>query len=238
MRAVFATSVLLEREAEAPEQRTGLVVGCGRGDDRDVHAAHAVDLVLVDLVEHRLLGQTEGVVAVAVELLGRQSAEVADARQRDRQQAVEELPHAVATQGGVGADRLALTQLELRDGLAGPGHLRLLAGDEGQVADGALDELGVARGVPDTHVDDDLRQRGHLVDVRVVELLAQGVAALVAVTLLEPRDRGRGGLTHLRCPYRNASRRGYAACAPRRRARPARCGSRPGCPSWSPGRRP
>jgi hypothetical protein len=65
----------------------------------------------------------------------------------------------------VRADRHALAQLELRDGLAGLGHLRLLAGDRGQVADRALDQLGVAGGLADAHVDDDLDQPGHLHDV-------------------------------------------------------------------------
>src|SRR5574338_10776 len=75
-----------------------LVVVRRRRDDRDVHAADAVDPVLVDLVEHRLLREAEGVVAPTVELLGRQAAEVADAREGDRHETVEELPHPVAAQ--------------------------------------------------------------------------------------------------------------------------------------------
>ncbi len=59
---------LLEGEAEQPKQRPPLVVVCGGGDDGDVHATRAVDLVLVDLVEHGLFVETEGVVALAVEL--------------------------------------------------------------------------------------------------------------------------------------------------------------------------
>ena len=46
------------------------------------------------------------------------------------QKAVQELPHAVATQGDVRTDGLAFTQMELRDGLLGLGDLRLLAGDQ------------------------------------------------------------------------------------------------------------
>ena len=86
-------------------------------------------------------------------------------------QAVEELPRAVAAQGDVGADRLALAQLELRDGLAGLGDLRLLAGDRGEVLDRAIDDLAVAGCLADTGVDDDLHETGHLVHVRVAELL-------------------------------------------------------------------
>src|SRR5436190_19627730 len=112
-------SALREREAELLQQRATLLVSGRSGDDGDVHAAAAVDLVLVDLVEHDLLGETEGVVALAVELLRAETTEVTDARERERQQPVEELPHPVASQRDVGADRHALTQLELRDRLAG-----------------------------------------------------------------------------------------------------------------------
>src|SRR5690606_40327613 len=59
----------LEGEAERAQQSAALVVRLGGGHDRDVEAAHAVDLILIDLVEDRLLGHTEGVVAVAVVLL-------------------------------------------------------------------------------------------------------------------------------------------------------------------------
>src|SRR4051794_27888449 len=83
-------AVLLEREAERLEQRASLVVVLRRGHDGDVHTAGTIDRIGVDLVEHRLLGETEGVVAVAVELLVRQAAEVADTGQRERQQPVEE----------------------------------------------------------------------------------------------------------------------------------------------------
>jgi len=70
---------LAEREAEVTQQSATLVVRVRRRDDRDVEAADAIDLVLVDLVEDRLLLQTERVVAVAVELAVVQTAEVADA---------------------------------------------------------------------------------------------------------------------------------------------------------------
>src|SRR5689334_5747530 len=174
-------SRLLEGEAEVTKERTALSVVGRRGHHGDVHTPGAVDLVLVDLVEHDLLRETEGVVATAVELLGGQAAEVADARQRERQGAVQELPHAVATKRDVGTDRLALAQLELRDGLAGLGDGRLLTGDGGQVADRALDELRVTGGVADTHVDHDLDEAGNLHDVLVLELVTQLARDLLAV---------------------------------------------------------
>src|SRR6476660_4934936 len=180
-------SVLLEREAELLQQRAPLLVVLRGGDDRDVHASRAVDAVLVDLVEHDLLGQPEGVVALAVELPGREPTEVTDPGQGEREQPVEELPHPVAAQRHVGADRHALAQLELGDGLAGPGHRRLLAGDGRQVADGALDQLGVASRLADAHVDHELGQAGHLHDVGDVELAAQRGEDLLAVARLESR---------------------------------------------------
>src|SRR3954453_6832982 len=185
--AVLAMSVLLEGEAELLEQRATLVIVGRRGDHGDVHASHAVDPVLVDLVEHRLLGQAERVVAVAVELLRREATEVTDAREGDRHETVEELPHAVAAKRRVRADRHALAQLELGDRLARLGHDRLLARDGGEVTDGALDELAVLGRVADTHVDDDLDDAGNLHDVGVGELLEHRALDLVLVALLEAR---------------------------------------------------
>src|SRR4051794_10270471 len=178
-----------EGEAELAEQLAALVVVRGGGDQRDVHAARPVDLVDVDLAEHRLLVQAERVVAVAVELLGVQPAEVADTGQGQRQEPVQELPHPVAAQGDLGADGHALAQLELRDRLGGAAQLRLLAGDGREVAQRAVDELGVLGRVADTHVDDDLDHAGDLHGVAVGELLLQRRLDLLAVLRLQARDR-------------------------------------------------
>ena len=136
-------------------------------------------------MEHSLLRETEGVVAVAVELLRGQPAEVADPGKRDRDEAIEELPHAVAAQRGVRTDRLPLAQLELGDGLAGPGHLGLLPGDGSEVAHRALDHLGVMGGLAHTHIDDDLDDAPDLHHVAVLELLAEGRVHLLGVLRLE-----------------------------------------------------
>jgi hypothetical protein len=64
------------------EQSATFVIGLGRGHDGDVETAHPINVVRVDFVKHRLLGQTEGVVSVSVELLVRQATEVSDARKR------------------------------------------------------------------------------------------------------------------------------------------------------------
>src|SRR5699024_10528786 len=166
-------SVFLEREAEVTQKCAPLIVRLGSGHDRDVHPADAIDLVLIDLVEHRLLREPERVVSVAVELTIRQSAEVTDTGQRERYDAVDELPHPGAAHRHVGADRLTLAQLELRDGLPGAGDDGLLARDEGEVLDRTLDELRIARGIADAHVHDDLDETRNLHGIRVGELLLQ-----------------------------------------------------------------
>jgi len=85
-------------------------------------------------------------------------------------------------------DRHAFAQLELCDRLAGLGYLRLLAGDEGQIADGAVDQLGVLGGISNTHVHDDLDQAGNLVDVLVLEFLSQRVLDGIGVLGLQARN--------------------------------------------------
>src|SRR4030095_13344806 len=47
--AMVCQPLIAEREAEGLEQGLGLCVGLRRGGDRDVHAAHGVDLVEIDL---------------------------------------------------------------------------------------------------------------------------------------------------------------------------------------------
>src|SRR5450756_1611148 len=91
--------------------------------------------------------------------------------------------------------RKSIAQFKLRDRLAGLGDLRLLTGDGGEVADRSVDELGVASRLADTHVHHDLGQARDLVDVRVVELLAQRRDDLTRVAGLEPR-LGWGLSTH------------------------------------------
>src|SRR4029453_9010804 len=94
----------LDREAERIEEGLALGIGAGGCDDRDVHAPRRVDLVVVDLREDELFGDSERVVPTAVERVGREAAEVADARDRQADQAIEELPHAVAAQRHLAAD--------------------------------------------------------------------------------------------------------------------------------------
>src|SRR5439155_16777931 len=87
-----------ERHPEAAQQRARLLVRLGGRGDGDVEPADLGDVVVIDLGKDDLLAQAERVVAAAVERVGVQAAEVADARQRDRDEAVQELPHPGAAQ--------------------------------------------------------------------------------------------------------------------------------------------
>src|SRR6186997_32375 len=105
---LFSPASVHEREIETAEKRPGFRIRLRRRADDDVHAAHLVDFVVLDLREHDLLLEAHGEVATAVERLAVQAAKVADTRQGDVHQAIDELVHAVAAQRDLGADRHAL----------------------------------------------------------------------------------------------------------------------------------
>src|SRR5690606_16610528 len=153
--------------------------------DADVQPSHGVDLVVFDLGEDDLFLHADVVVAATVEGAARHAAEVADARERDRNQAIEELVHPFAAQGDHAADRVALADLEAGDRLARPGDDRLLPRDAGQVADRVLEHLLVGHGLADAHVQRDLLDPRGLHDRLVPELLDQCGDDLFAITLLE-----------------------------------------------------
>src|SRR2546430_17168414 len=90
---------LPERHAEPRQQTPSLVVVRRGRDDGDLQPAKLVDLVVVDLRKDHLLAQAQRVVATTVKRFGADPAKVADARQRDVQQLVEEVPHAPSAQG-------------------------------------------------------------------------------------------------------------------------------------------
>src|SRR5919106_296991 len=179
--------LLSKGETEGSEKcSAALVVVCG-GDDGDVHPPRCVHVVIVDLRENKLLGYAEAVVTLAVEGPGVEAAEVADSREHDRQQPVEEVPHVITPQGDGGSDRHPLTDLEGRDRFPGPAHNRLLPGDGRQVLECTLQDLGVARRIPGAHVDHNLLGKRHLHDVLQPQLVLEALAQLGAVALLEPR---------------------------------------------------
>src|SRR6056297_1280196 len=194
---VLGVGALLEGEAERIEQSLATVVVVRRGDDGDVHATRVIGLVRVDLGEHGLLVEPEGVVAVSVPRVSRQAPEIADTGDRNRDQTVEELPHPVTTQRHLDADGLPLAQLEVGDRGAGLGDDRLLAGDHGEIGDTSLDQRGLTGGASHAHVDDDLVEAGHLHHVLDVQIALQRRLDLVVVARLETRHGGfHGGGAH------------------------------------------
>ena len=113
------------------------------------------------------------VVAAAVERLGRHALEVAHARQREVDQAVEELAHAVAAQRDHRADLLALAQLEVAIdflALVTTGCWPVISASSST----ALSRiLGLDDRLAEAHVDGDPRQLGRLHRVLQPELLHQ-----------------------------------------------------------------
>src|SRR5581483_8696074 len=85
-------------QAERLQQREGMLVGLGARRDRHVETADLLDVVVVDLREDELLADTEREIAPAVERARAQTAEVADPRQGNRDEPVEELVHPRAAQ--------------------------------------------------------------------------------------------------------------------------------------------
>src|SRR5437660_6479528 len=97
----FATrppSALPEGHAHEPQQLTPFLVVLRGGDDRHVHAANLPDLVVVDLREDDLLGETHRVVAAAVERAWIDAPKVSDARHGHVDETVVELEHPGAAQ--------------------------------------------------------------------------------------------------------------------------------------------
>ena len=131
----FVPRLLPEGHAEFRQEAFCLGVGLRRRNNGDIQAGNALDLIEIDLRENDLLGDAERVVPVTVEGVLVDPAEVLDARERDVEQAIEELVHDRAAERNPGADLLAFANLEVRDALP---SLRLdgfLARDQGQVVE-------------------------------------------------------------------------------------------------------
>src|SRR5581483_9845342 len=199
--ALLVPPVLGERQAQPAQERARLVVGLRRGRDGHVEAADPVDGVVVDLREDDLLADPERVVAATVERARVEPAEVADPRQRDRHEPVEELVHPRATQRHLRADRHPLADLEARDRLPRPAELRTLAGDDRQLIHRVVERLRLELRLADAHVQRHLRDDRHLHDRRVAEVVLQLAAELLLVARLQARHVAvRAVRAHLRSP--------------------------------------
>src|SRR5206468_4280679 len=108
----FRTALVPEGHAEQSEQRSGLVVGFGRGDDTDVHSFDLTDSRVVNFWKDQLIAQTQGVISTAIEGLCGQTAEVAHARQCHIHQPIEKFKHPLSAQRDTAANRHSLSKLE------------------------------------------------------------------------------------------------------------------------------
>src|ERR1700733_7494705 len=87
-----------EWHTELPQQRACLVVVLRRGDDGDVHALQLLHPGVINLREDELVANAQRVVAAPIEALGRDAAEIAHARQGNRDQPIQKLVHLLAAQ--------------------------------------------------------------------------------------------------------------------------------------------
>ena len=100
-----------------------IIIGSRCGADDDVHASDLIDIVVIDLGKHDLFLQAHRVVATTVEALRRNTTKIANPRQRDVDQAIKKLVHALTAHGDLTADRHAFAQLEVGDRLSGPARV-------------------------------------------------------------------------------------------------------------------
>src|SRR3954468_19968852 len=196
-------ALLRERHAERLEQRERLLVGARGRRDGHVEPPHLVDRVVVDLGEDDLLADAHRVVAAAVERARVEAAEVANPRNRDRHQPIEELVGALLAQGDADAPRSCGGELEVRARFPGAADVGPLAGDGRELVGRRVEHVRVLLGVADTHVQGDLLDAGRLHRRGVAELPDQPLAQLLVVALLEP---GRGRHQSITVPDRRATR--------------------------------
>src|SRR5919197_3197423 len=162
-----------------------LLIGARRRDDAHLEPAYPVDAIVVHLGKADLLAQAQRVVAAPVEGLGGDPLEVTDAGQRDRDQAIQELPHPLAAQRHHRANRVARADLERGDRLFGPGDHGLLARDHRQVTRRGVQGLGVGDGLAEPDVEDDLMERGYLHRIGVEELARERLDYLGTILLFQ-----------------------------------------------------
>ena len=106
--------MFLERKTELLEKCISLLVCLGGCHESDFHTVNARVLVHVDLREDDLLLEAEGIVAISVKLLGN-TVEVADTREGDADEPLEELVHLDVAESNLHSDRLALAEVEVGD---------------------------------------------------------------------------------------------------------------------------
>src|SRR5690606_526680 len=144
-----------EGKAQLGEEFAAFRVGRSGGDENQVEADLALDLVEFDFREDGLVVETNGVVSASVERLRGDTAEVADVRRGDVDEAVEEFPHAGTTKGDTCSEGFTLAELEVGDSLLRVGDGRLLSGDLANFDHGVVDSHLAVRGLAHAGGDDD-----------------------------------------------------------------------------------
>src|SRR3546814_17440593 len=86
----LACLLLAEREVERVEQCLALLVVLRRRGDSDVHAAHRINLFVLDFRKDDLFGDDEIEIAAAVEAARRDAEEIAATWQCDDDQGTQE----------------------------------------------------------------------------------------------------------------------------------------------------
>src|SRR5262249_14842097 len=111
-------ALLPEREVERSQQSARFFVIARAGANGDVEPPGIGNFVEIDLREHGVFLDAEAVVSAAIEAFRIETAEIANAGQRDIHQTVDEVIHASLPQGDLATDGLAVTQLVGRNRLA------------------------------------------------------------------------------------------------------------------------
>ena len=106
--------MFLEWQTEFAKKGMGLFIGSGCRHESDLHSEDLRNLVDVDFREYDLFLDSEGIVALSVNLLG-DSVEVPDTREGDADKPLKELIHPGGTESDLNSDRHSLTELEVGD---------------------------------------------------------------------------------------------------------------------------
>src|SRR5574343_1929825 len=142
---------ILERELEGRQQSLGFRIGLRSGRDADIHTTESIDLVVLDFRENNLLFHTHVVVTLTIKALAGDTAEVANTRQGDCHQAIQEFEHTRPAKGNHTANRVAITNLESGDRLASLGGNRFLTCNLLHVTNRIFEHLLVSNRLANTH---------------------------------------------------------------------------------------
>src|ERR1700683_540591 len=187
-RHALSLSLRPERNAKQLQQLAPFLVVSCRGGDGDVHTFDFVHPGVIDLRENQLVLNADSVIAAAVERIRRQPFKVANARQNNRREAVEEFIHSLAAQGDHAADGHAFANLEIRNGLFGAGDHGFLSRDLPELGYGSVEQLDVCAGLAHADVNRHLRNARDGHRIGVPETLRKRRDGFFAVLFMQTRN--------------------------------------------------